>query len=76
MNCIFLSKITKNALYFLVMLPCLGLANPNTGKNSVTVSGECRLEATADRGQLQLNVETTDKDVSKATKKLRRSIIN
>lgn len=51
------------------MLPCLALTAPTLSKNAVTVAGECRLEAVADRGQLQLNIETLDKDVTKASQK-------
>lgn len=69
----FLKNYSKNSLYFLVIALVLQInwtyANPALTKNSVTVSGECRLESTADSGQLQLNVETLDKDASKASKK-------
>ena len=58
--------IYQFALYFLVTS---AMANPNTLKNAVTVSGDCRLEAIADRGQLMLNVETLDRDVSVSSKR-------
>jgi uncharacterized protein YggE len=65
-NDLFLPSLCHFALYFLVTA---ALANPALNKNAVTVSGECRLEAVSDRGQLTVNVETLDKDVSKASKK-------
>ncbi len=61
--------LTSLSLYTLLFLLTEVQANPNLSKNAVTVSGECRLEAISDRGQLNLNVETLDKDVSKASKK-------
>lgn len=69
MKCTFLFKIATISLFFLLINKELVVAEIITGKNSVIVSGECRLEAVADRGQLQLNVETMDKDVAKASKK-------
>lgn len=65
-KCLFFWFFNLITLYFLVMD---AHANPNLGKNAVTVSGECRLEAVADRGQLNITVETLDKEVSKASKK-------
>lgn len=55
-----------------IMFLCIFCLSSNSFADTpmqITVNGECQIESTADRGQLNLTIENLEKDVTKAAQK-------